>query len=115
MCAFSLNHAPLIAQRPSQGLNLWLLRCLQIALSRQPGLLQIVNPDCSRSSTDPAAVQAESLTHDNLPALPSSFPRLSLVELFVSALRIFKELSEPEVQGIEHRCWYLLSGNWLVC
>ena len=111
MCAFSLNHAPLIAQRPSQGLNLWLLRCLQIALSRQPGLLQVfrlllvANPDCSRSSTDYAAVQAESLTHDNLPALPSSFPRLSLVELFVSALRIFKELSEPEVQGIEHRCW----------
>ena len=111
MCAFSLNHAPLIAQRPSQGLNLWLLRCLQIALSHQPGLLRIstriapgLNPDCSRSSTDTATVQAESLTHDNLPALPSSFPRLSLVELFVSALRIFKELSEPEVQGIEHRC-----------
>ena len=111
MCAFSLNHAPLIAQRPSQGLNLWLLRCLQIALSPQPGLLristgllQVFNPDCSKPSTDPAAVQAESLTHDNLPALPSSFPRLSLVELFVSALRIFKELSEPEVQGIEHHC-----------
>ena len=42
MCAFSLNHAPLIAQRPSQDLNLWLLRCLQIALSRQPGFLQVL-------------------------------------------------------------------------
>ena len=77
---------------------------MQFAVSRQPGLLQVLNSDCSKSSTDTAAVQAESLTHDNLPALPSSFPRLSLVELFVSALRIFKELSEPEVQGIEHRC-----------
>ena len=77
---------------------------MQFAVSRQPGLLQAFNSDCSKSSTDTAAVQAESLTHDNLPALPSSFPRLSLVELFVSALRIFKELSEPEVQGIEHRC-----------
>ena len=56
-------------------------------------------------------MQAESLTHDNLPALPSSFPRLSLVELFVSALRIFKELSEPEVQGIELPA-HLLLCSW---
>ena len=114
MCAFSLNHAPLIAQRPSQDLNLWLLRCLQIALSRQPGLLQALTRIAPGLQLTPQPCRPKVLRTIIFPPYLQVFQDSLLLNSLFQLYEFLKNCLNPKFRELNIAvCNFYQAAGWL--